>query len=37
MGKDQKVKFKQNKNNVTINLDGIVLDNVDTIIEIETK
>jgi len=37
MSKDTQVKFKQDKNNVTINLDGIAMDNVDTIIEIETK
>jgi alpha-L-fucosidase len=36
-GKDQKVKFKQNKNQVTLNLDGITVDDVDTIIKIETK
>ena len=37
MGTNQKVKFKQDKNAVAINLDGISLNNVDTIIEIETK
>jgi alpha-L-fucosidase len=37
MGTNQKVKFKQDKNAVAINLDGIALNNVDTIIEIETK
>ncbi len=37
MGKEQKVKYKQDKNGVTINFDGIPLDEVDTIIEIEMK
>ena len=37
MGKDQKVKFKQNKTGVTINLDGITLDDTDTIIQIQTS
>lgn len=37
MGTDKKIKCKQDKNGVTINLDGIDLDNVDTIIKIETK
>jgi alpha-L-fucosidase len=37
LGKNRKVKFKQNKNGVTLNLDGIALDDIDTIIELETK
>ena len=37
MGRNQEVKYKQDKKGVAINLDGIPLDNVDTIIEIETK
>ena len=37
MGTNQKVKFKQDKTGVTINLEGIALNNTDTIIEIETK
>lgn len=37
MGINQEVKYKQDKNGVAINLDGIPLDSVDTIIEIETK
>jgi hypothetical protein len=37
MGTDQKVKFKQDKDGVAINLTGIDLENVDTIIKIETK
>jgi alpha-L-fucosidase len=37
MGKDQDIKYKQDKNGVTINLDRTPLDKVDTIIEIETK
>jgi alpha-L-fucosidase len=36
-GTDSKVKFKQDKKGVTINLDGIALNDPDTIIEIETK
>ena len=34
---NSKVKFKQDKNGVTINLDGLTLNDIDTIIEIETK
>jgi alpha-L-fucosidase len=37
MGKDRDIKYKQDKNGVTINLDRTPLDKVDTIIEIETK
>jgi len=37
MGTDKKVKYKQDKNVLTLNLDGIKLNDVDTIIEIETK
>jgi len=37
MGTDKKVKYKQDKNDVTLNLDGIKLNDVDTIVEIETK
>ena len=37
MGTDKKVKYKQDKNGLTVNLDGIKLNDVDTIIEIETK
>jgi len=37
MGRNQEVKYKQDKNGVAINLEGIPLDKVDTIIEIETK
>jgi alpha-L-fucosidase len=37
MGTDQKVKYKQVKNGVAINLDGINLNNIDTIIKIEMK
>ncbi len=37
LGKDQKVKFKQDKKGVTFDLNGIDLNNIDTIIEIETK
>jgi len=34
-GSNQKVKFKQNKNEVTIDLNGMDLNNVDTIIELQ--
>lgn len=37
MGKNKEIKYSQDKNEVTINLDGIALDEPDTIIEIETK
>lgn len=37
MNTNQKVNFKQDKNGVTLNTDGIVLNNVDTIVEIERK
>jgi alpha-L-fucosidase len=37
MGTDKKVKYKQDKNGLTLNLDGIKLNDVDTIVEIETK
>jgi hypothetical protein len=37
MGTDQKVKYKQDKDGLAINLDGIDLNNMDTIIKIETK
>jgi len=37
LGTDKKVKYKQDKNGLTVNLDGIKLNDVDTIIEIETK
>jgi len=37
MGTDKKVKYKQDKNGLTLNLDGIKLNDVHTIIEIETK
>ena len=37
MGTDKKVKYKQDKNGLTLKLDGIKLNDVDTIIEIETK
>jgi alpha-L-fucosidase len=37
MGQNQPIKFKQDKNQVTLNLDGINLIEPDTIIEIETK
>jgi alpha-L-fucosidase len=37
MGSNQKVKFKQDKNGVIINTDGIKLNDVDTIVEIEIK
>jgi len=37
MGTDKKVKYKQDKNDVTLNLDGIKLNDADTIVEIETK
>lgn len=37
MGRNQDVKFKQDKNGVTIQLEGILLDEPDTIVEIETK
>ncbi len=37
MGSDHKVKCEQNNTGVTIDLDGFSLDNIDTIIEIETK
>jgi alpha-L-fucosidase len=34
---DQKIKFKQNKDGVALNLDGVVLNDIDTIIQIEIK
>lgn len=37
MAKEQPLKCKQDNSTVTINLNGIVLDDVDTIIEIQTK
>lgn len=37
MGTDKKVKYKQDKNGLTLNLDEIKLNDVDTIVEIETK
>ncbi len=37
MGKNQKIKFKQNKTGVTIYLDEISLDDVDTIVQIQTS
>ena len=37
MGSKQGVKFKENKTGVTLSLDGIALDDMDTIIEIQTK
>jgi alpha-L-fucosidase len=37
MGTDEKVKFNQDKKGVAIKLDGINLNEVDAIIEIETK
>ena len=37
MGSGEKLKCKQNKNGVTIDLGDISLDAIDTIIEIETK
>ncbi len=37
MGNNQPVKFKQDKKNVTVNLDGIAMNDRDTIIQIETK
>ena len=37
MGQNQQVKFKQDKDGVTLNLEGINLIEPDTIIEIETK
>lgn len=37
MGANQKIRFKQDKTGATINLDGIALNNVDTIIQVETK
>ncbi len=37
MGTNEKVKFKQDKNGVTINPDGIKLNDVDTIVQIEMK
>lgn len=37
MGKDQKVKFDQNKDGVKIDLDGIALSDKDTIVELEIK
>jgi alpha-L-fucosidase len=37
MGTNQKVEFKQDKTGATINLDGIALNDVDTIVQIETK
>lgn len=37
MGAKQNVKYKQDKDQVIINLDSIALNDVDTIIQIETK
>ena len=37
MGTGERIKFKQDKKGVVLNLDGIALDDIDTIIEIETK
>lgn len=37
MGTDQKIKYKKNKTGVELNLDGVALNDVDTIIQIETK
>jgi hypothetical protein len=37
MGSGEQVKYNQNKNEVSISLDGIALLQPDTIIEIETK
>jgi len=37
MGTKHNVKFKQDKNCVAINLDGIELNDVDAIVQIETK
>ena len=37
MDSNQNVKFKQDKTSVTINVDGIELNDIDTIIKIETK
>jgi alpha-L-fucosidase len=37
MGQNQPIKFKQHKNQVTLNLEGLSLIEPDTIIEIETK
>jgi alpha-L-fucosidase len=37
MDTNQNVKFKQDKTGMTINLDGIALNDVDTIIQLETK
>lgn len=37
MGTDQKVKFKQAKTGLTLNLEGIKFDDIDTIIEVHTS
>lgn len=37
MGTDQNVKFKQGKSGLTLNLEGIKFDNIDTIIEVQTS
>jgi alpha-L-fucosidase len=37
MGTDQKVKFKQAKTGLTLNLEGIKFDRIDTIIEVQTS
>ncbi len=37
MVRNQPVKFKQNKTGVTINMEGISLDDIDTIIQIQTS
>lgn len=37
MRKDQKIKFKQDKTTVTLHMEGITYDDVDTIIEIQTN
>ena len=37
MGTDQKVKFKQSKTGLTLNLEGIKFDSIDTIIEVQTS
>ncbi len=37
MSENKPVKFKQNNTSVTINLDGISLDDIDTIIQIQTN
>ncbi len=37
MANSQPLKFKQDKNGITVNLDDVAFDDVDTIIEMQIK